>query len=110
LDDAVTSTFIDTKTRRCTTCRACKPEPEFPADKFGRVDIRMCLQCVDEHTPMLMTEAEIAKWLGVAIAEVRTFDVAGSYTTPRGATIPLYARRAVCSDYLPVGWRGVFDG
>lgn len=70
----------------------------------------MCLQCVDENTPVLMTETEIAKWLGVPIAEVRTWPTAGDYAPPGKAAIPLYSRMAVTEGYLPPGWRSVFDG
>jgi hypothetical protein len=97
------------KTRRCKDCKTRKPEGEFPTDKFNRADTRMCLQCVDEHTPLLMTETEMAKWLGVTIAEVRKLDPAGDYSTPKGAVIPLYGRPIISSDYLPSGWRCVFD-
>ncbi|MCV7150682.1 hypothetical protein [Mycolicibacterium pyrenivorans] len=107
--DALTSVSVQEKTRVCKDCRARKPEPEFPTDKHGRADTRMCLQCVDENTPTLMTESEISKWLGVTIAEVRTWPTAGDYTPHGKATLPLYSRPTVSSDYLPAGWRSVFD-
>ena len=107
-DDALTSTSANVKTRVCKDCRDRKPQTGFPADKYGRADTRMCLQCVDENTPLLMTETEIAKWLGVTIAEVRTWPTAGDYAPPGKAAIPLYSRMAVTEGYLPPGWRAVF--
>lgn len=82
------------------------PSHHFPVDQHRRVDVRMCLGCIDDHAPSLMTEVEMAKWLGVTIADVRAMPVAGDYSTSRGVAIPLYAREPVTS-VLPAGWRVV---
>jgi hypothetical protein len=108
-DGAVTSTSKDAKTRVCKDCRCRKLASHFPADKWGRVDTRRCLQCVDEDTPLLMTASELARWLGLSVAEVQTFEPVGSYSPKTGQPIALYGRMPVTPDYLPAGWRSVFD-
>ena len=104
---AVASKFIPGKTRRCQHCGTRRYLDDFPRDKHRRPDSRMCLVCIDEHTPQLMSESDMAKWLGITIAEVRELAPAGDYSPPKGAAVPLYAREQVSVDFLPPGWRTV---
>jgi hypothetical protein len=78
----------------CKDCRTRQPVAEFPADRWGRPDTRQCLQCVDEHTPLLMTRTEAAKHLGIAQDEFDRLGlpVAGFYAPPKGAPVQLFAR------------------
>lgn len=87
--------------RLCKDCRHMQEVEQFPADKYGRPDTRNCLTCLDENTPVLLTEAEAAKRLGVTAEEFRSHGMnpAGSYTPPKGAAVPLYARADV-DDHL----------
>lgn len=98
-----------TRLRVCRDCRTRKPEEDFPVDRYGRVDPRMSLQCVDENTPLLMTAEEKAAWLGVPISQIeRETPVVGHYSPPRSKVVPLYGRHSVV-DSLPPGWRKVFE-
>ncbi len=103
------STFTQHKTRLCKQCGDRQTYDQFPADKYGRIDVRMCLSCVDEHAPQLMTEAELAKWLGTTVDLVRELTPVGSYCAANGRVLSLYAREGVNSDHLPAGWRIIFD-
>lgn len=103
--DAVTSTLTPAKTRCCKTCNARLEYREFPRDKYGRIDARMCLPCVDENTPSLMTEGELSRWLAIPITAVRGLPVDGTYNPPKGAPVALYSRPAVSTEFLPTGWR-----
>ncbi|MBS1696095.1 MAG: hypothetical protein JST91_28200 [Actinobacteria bacterium] len=78
----------------CKDCRSRQPVTEFPTDKWGRPDTRQCLQCVDEHTPLLMTRAEAARHLGITQNEFDrlSLPVVGTYSPPNGVSVALFAR------------------
>ncbi len=90
--EVLTCGSIPGKTRLCRDCGARRGTDAFPRDKYGRPDYRMCLQCIDEHTPVLMTENEAARWWGITIAAVRELAPDGHYSPPRGKPVALYAR------------------
>lgn len=66
----------------------------FPVDKYGRVNSRHCLGCIDEDTPALITESEAARRLQMTIEGFRSHKlvVAGSYAPERGKVVALYSR------------------
>ncbi len=81
----------------CRDCRTRQESTQFPTDKYGRVDTRFCWTCVDEHTPLLLTEQEAAHRLGITAEAFRSHNLtpAGSYSPPRSAVVPLYSRTRV---------------
>lgn len=112
----MTSAVIEAKTtprtspeKTCRDCRTRKPHSEFPTDRYDRIDPRMCLLCVEENAPLLMTESELSRWLDMPVERVRQMTPAGSYSPPRGQVVPLYGRPPVDAGSLPLGWRLVFD-
>ncbi|WP_100460610.1 hypothetical protein [Mycobacteroides abscessus] len=84
----------------CRDCRTRKPLSEFPRDRYGRINVKLCHQCTDEHTAALLTETEAAQHMGVTLAAFRALGgaVAGSYTPRTGASAPLFSRERIEAD------------
>jgi hypothetical protein len=78
-----------TPNRTCQRCRTRQPVENFPHDKWARPDTRQCLECEDQETPVLLTASEAKKRLGTIPDWLKP---AGSYTPPKGESIPLYSR------------------
>lgn len=78
----------------CGDCGRKRLLSRFPRDKYGRIDRAQCLGCIDEHTPTLMTEGELARHRGISVDQVRCngLEPVGSYAPPRGKVIALYSR------------------
>ncbi len=89
----------------CRDCRTRKPLGEFPRDRYGRINVKLCYQCADEHTPALLTETEAAQRMGVTLPVFRVLGtpVAGSYTPRTGASAPLFSRERIDTERAPKG-------
>ena len=89
-----TTTETFTAVKLCRDCRTRQEISQFPHDNYGRPDTRYCLTCLDEQTPLLLTEQEAIERLGVTAETFKSLRVtaAGSYTPKTFAPMPLYSR------------------